>query len=416
MASENNQHIWYPFYQAKVEGPPIKIERAQGVYLFDDNGKSYIDLNSSWWVNVHGHGRPEIIEAIQNQFNKIDHIIFSGFSHEPAEVLAKRMVELLGTPFEKVFFSDNGSTSTEVAIKMAIQYFSNKGQNRGKIVAIDRAYHGDTFGAMSVGERGTFNAHFEPFFFDVEFLPFPDENNLKGCVELAKKLAKEEDVIAFIVEPMVQGWAGMRMYNSSVLDELTAIFKASGALVIFDEIMTGWGRLGTMFAMNQCTVKPDIICVSKGLTGGVLPLGLTIATQEIFNTFDVPDKTKALLHGHSYTGNPLSCAAALASLDIFSKKETQANIHRVASKMTDFVSRLKSNGKFFNPRSCGTILAVELFKENSYFAENRNVIYQHFIENGVLCRPLGTTVFFNPPYVITDEELEYCFEVLYKFR
>jgi adenosylmethionine---8-amino-7-oxononanoate aminotransferase len=416
MTTDENQHIWYPFYQAKVEGPPIKIERAQGIYLYDDQGKSYIDLNSSWWVNVHGHGRPEIIDAIQNQFNKIDHIIFSGFTHEPAALLAKRMVELLGAPFEKVFFSDNGSTATEVAIKMAIQYFSNKGQNRGKIVAIERAYHGDTFGAMSVGERGTFNAHFEPFFFDVEYLPFPDENNKTASIEKAKTLAKNGDVIAFIVEPMVQGWAGMRMYEAAVLDELTSIFQASGALVIFDEIMTGWGRLGTMFAMDQCQHKPDIVCVSKGLTGGVLPLGLTIATQQIFDAFDVPDKAKALLHGHSYTGNPLSCAAALASLDIFAQQETQDNIQRVAAKMSDFVVRLKASGKFFNPRSCGTILAVELFEENSYFAENRNKIYQHFIDKGILCRPLGTTVFFNPPYVISDEELEYCFERLVTFQ
>jgi adenosylmethionine-8-amino-7-oxononanoate aminotransferase len=185
--------------------------------------------------------------------------------------------------------------------------------------------------------------------------------------------------------------------------------------VIFDEIMTGWGRLGTMFAMNQCQQKPDIVCVSKGLTGGVLPLGLTIATQEIFDAFDVPDKAKALLHGHSYTGNPLSCAAALASLDIFAQAETQANIQRVSAKMTDFVARLKASGKFFNPRSCGTIFAVEIDNEMSYFSEHRNKVYQHFIDKGILCRPLGTTVFFNPPYVISDEELEYCFESLMAF-
>lgn len=415
MNPTDNRHIWYPFYQAKVEAPPIKIMRAEGVYLYDDQGKSYIDLNSSWWVNVHGHGRPEIIEAIQKQFNKIDHIIFSGFTHEPAEALATRMVELLGNPFNKVFFSDNGSTATEVALKMAIQYFSNSNQKRSKIVALDRAYHGDTFGAMSVGERGTFNAQFEPFFFDVEFLPFPDENNRAACLERAKTLAQSHEVIAFIAEPMVQGWAGMRMYEAEVLDELTRIFRNAGAIVIFDEIMTGWGRLGTMFAMNQCQHKPDIVCVSKGLTGGVLPLGLTIATQEIFEAFDVPDKAKALLHGHSYTGNPLSCAAALASLDIFAQAETQANIQRVSSKMTDFVARLKASGKFFNPRSCGTIFAVEIDNEMSYFSEQRNKVYQHFIDKGILCRPLGTTVFFNPPYVISDEELEYCFESLMAF-
>lgn len=415
MNSDKNKHIWYPFYQAKVDAPPIKIERASGVLLYDENGKSYLDVNSSWWVNVHGHGRPEIIEAIQNQFQKIDHIIFSGFTHEPAEQLSTRIVEKLGAPFDKVFFSDNGSTAVEVALKMAIQYFSNSNQKRSKIVAIEGAYHGDTFGAMAMGQRGYFNAPFEPFFFDVEFLPFPDEQNKAASIAQARKLAQNNDVIAFIAEPMVQGSAGMRMYDATTLDALTQIFRDSGALVIFDEIMTAWGRLGTLFAMEQCQQKPDIVCLSKGLTGGVLPLGLTVASQKIFEVFDVPDKTKALLHGHSYTGNPLSCAAALASLELFDQAETTANIARVAAKMATFVKRIEDNKRFFNPRSHGTIFAVELYEQASYFAEHRNKIYQHFIQNGVLCRPLGSTVFFNPPYVISDEELEYCFESLMSF-
>lgn len=404
--------IWYPFYQAQIDGPPIQIRRAQGVYLYDDAGKSYIDINSSWWVNVHGHGRQEIRDAITAQFDKIDHVIFSGVTHESAQLLADKITKLLGEPFQKVFFSDDGSTAVEVALKMAIQYFSNQGQKRTKIVAFDGAYHGDTFGAMSAGQRGYFNKPFEPYFFDVEFLPFPDDENWESCLQKAKIISENQDVVAFIVEPLVQGSAGMRMYNSEHLDALTQIFRNAGALVIFDEIMTAWGRLGDYFAMNHCQIKPDIVCLSKGLTGGVLPLGLTVATQEIFDVFDQPDKSKALLHGHSFTGNPLSCAAALASLNIFQKPETWDNIKRIELKMKSFVELLKNSNTYYNPRSLGTIFAVDLLPNGGYFAEIRNTIYQHFLEHGILCRPLGATVFFNPPYVISDQELDRAFEVL----
>jgi adenosylmethionine---8-amino-7-oxononanoate aminotransferase len=408
-------NIWYPFYQAQVDGPPIKVSRASGVFLHDDQGKSYLDINSSWWVNVHGHGREEIRNAISEQFNQIDHIIFSGVTHDAAEKVAAQVVGLLGNAYSKVFFSDDGSTAVEVALKMAIQFFSNRNIPRKKIVAFDGAYHGDTFGAMSAGQRGYFNKPFEPYFFDVEFLPFPSEEHWEACLALAQKLAAQNDVVAFIAEPLVQGSAGMRMYNSAYLDVLTRTFRAAGSLVIFDEIMTGWGRLGTYFAMNQCQEKPDIVCLSKGLTGGVLPLGLTIATQEIFDVFDQPDKSKALLHGHSFTGNPLSCAAALASMALFQQEETWRNIERVSRKMASFVTRLQAAGLYHNARSSGTIFAVDLLPSDGYFAAIRNQIYQHFIDHGILCRPLGATVFFNPPYIITDEQLEQAFEVLLAF-
>ena len=409
-------HIWYPFYQAQVDGPPLQITKAKGVMLYDENGQSFIDINSSWWVNVHGHGRKEIRDAISEQFDQIDHIIFSGVSHRAAEDLSSHVIQLLGSNFDKVFFSDDGSTAVEVALKMAIQYFSNQNISRKKIVAIEGAYHGDTFGAMSTGQRGYFNKPFEPYFFDVEFLPFPSEENWEICIEKAKKLAQSEDVLAFIVEPLVQGSAGMRMYSGQHLDTLVQLFRNSGALIIFDEIMTAWGRLGSYFAMNHVAEKPDIICLSKGLTGGVLPLGLTVASKTIFDVFDQPDKSKALLHGHSFTGNPLACAAALASLEIFSKEQTWQNISRISEKMKEFALYLSSKQIYHNPRSIGTIFAVDLLPNDGYFAEIRNQIYQHFIQNGVLCRPLGSTVFFNPPYVISSEQLDYAFELLLKFQ
>jgi adenosylmethionine-8-amino-7-oxononanoate aminotransferase len=407
---------WHPFYQAQVDGPTITIKKAAGVVLTDVNDREYIDVNSSWWVNVHGHGREEIKNAIAAQFDKIDHVIFSGFTHEPAEKLSAAVVELLGPPFNKVFYSDNGSTAVEVALKMAIQFYSNQNQKRTKIVALEGAYHGDTFGAMAMGQRGYFNAPFEPFFFDVEFLPFPSAENLADCLQKAHELAQKEDVIAFIAEPLVQGSAGMLMYAPEVLDKLTAIFKSNGSLVIFDEIMTGWGRLGTLFAMEQCQNKPDIVCLSKGLTGGVMPLGLTVATQAIYDVFDSNDKMKALLHGHSFTGNPLSCSAALASISLFKTQEIRDNMERVCKKMREFEAKLQEIDNFYNVRVSGTILAVDLYPATGYFSDMRNKIYYYFLDRGILCRPLGSTVFFNPPYVISDEQLDYCFDVLIDFH
>lgn len=404
--------IWHPFYQAQIDGPPILIRKAEGVYLYDENDNAFLDINSSWWVNVHGHGRKEIRDAIHEQFDQIDHVIFSGVTHQAAIDLTDKIVALLGEPFKKVFFSDDGSTAVEVALKMAIQFFSNQGVVKRKIVALDGAYHGDTFGAMSAGQRGYFNKPFESYFFDVEFLPFPDDDNWEACYNKAVQLASDQDVVAFIVEPLVQGSAGMRMFKSERLDALSLIFREAGAKIIFDEIMTAWGRLGKYFAMDYCKVRPDIICLSKGLTGGVLPLGLTVATQEIFDAFDKPDKMKALLHGHSFTGNPLSCAAALASMNIFEKVETWQNIERISLKMSLFVDEIKDKGIYYNPRSMGTIFAVDLLPDDGYFAEARNKIYQHFLKAGILCRPLGSTVFFNPPYIIQDEELDKAFACL----
>lgn len=416
MSKIRTNHVWYPFYQAQVDGPIIPINRAEGVLLFDEQGYEYLDINSSWWVNVHGHGRKEILDAIVEQFNKIDHVIFSGVSHKAAEDLADEIIDLTGPHFSKVFFSDDGSTSVEVALKIAIQYFFNLNIPRKKIVAIEGAYHGDTFGAMSAGQRDFFNKPFEPYFFDVEFLPFPNKQNWAACKTQAQRLAAEGDVIAFIAEPLVQGSAGMRFYESEQLDALVRIFKESGSLIIFDEIMTGWGRLGDYFAMNKCQEKPDIICLSKGLTGGVLPLGLTVSTQEVYTVFDQPEKAKAMLHGHSFTGNPLACAASLASIEIFKKPETWQNIERISLKMRSYVNHLKQNNIFYNPRSLGTIFAVDVQPNEDYFAEMRNTIYEHFIEHGILCRPLGATVFFNPPYIITDSQLDHAFEMLLQLQ
>lgn len=416
--ARDKKYVWHPFTQMQTAPDPIVVVRAKDAILTDESGKEYIDVNSSWWVNVHGHGRPELKKALQEQFDEIDHIIFAGATHPKGIELSERICKLLPGNFSKVFFSDDGSTAIEVALKMVFQFWHNQGQPKRRIVALEGAYHGDTFGAMSIGQRGYFNEPFEHFFFDVDFLPFPDGTNTDEVIRRANELADSGEIAGLIVEPLVQGSAGMRMYSEEVLDELVRIFRKKGAKIIFDEIMTGWGRTGKMFAMEYCTELPDITCVSKGLTGGVMPLGLTIATEEIYTAFLSEDKLKALLHGHSYTGNPLACAVACASMDIFETDESKENIRRVAGKMDDFANRLSTHSGFTNIRVRGTILAVELVvpEQTGYFASVRDKIYQHFLDHGILCRPLGNVVFFNPPYCITDNQLEKCFAALIDFQ
>ena len=414
---KDKKYVWHPFTQMMTAPDPLVIVKAKDSLIIDEDGNEFIDVNSSWWVNVHGHGRAEIKAALLNQFDEVDHVIFAGVTHPKAIELSERMCALLPGNFAKVFFSDDGSTAVEVALKMVFQYWHNQGKPKRRIAALEGAYHGDTFGAMSIGQRGYFNEPFEHFFFDVDFLPFPDGTNDNEVIERAKQLASTGEFAGLIVEPLVQGSAGMRMYSEKTLDAIVSIFRKADAKIIFDEIMTGWGRTGKLFAMEYCSELPDIVCVSKGLTAGVLPLGLTVATEDIYNAFLSEDKLKALLHGHSYTGNPLACAVACASMNIFESQQSKNDRKRVAEKMYSFYDRLKGNASFTNVRVQGTIFATEIVvpEETNYFASIRDELYQHFLDHGILCRPLGNVVFFNPPYCTTDDQLELCFSVLLKF-
>ncbi len=409
--------VWHPFTQQQTSGDPLEIVRAEGVILFGANEKEYIDANSSWWVNVHGHAHPHIGKAISDQFQTIDHVVFAGVTHPKAVELAERIVAKLPAKLQKVFFSDNGSTAVEVGLKMAFQYFHNQNQDRKRVVALDGAYHGDTFGAMSVGQRGYFNAPFEPFFFDVDYLDFPTEEDQDAILSHARKLFEMEDVAVLIVEPLVQGAAGMRMYSAEFLDQLTAIAHQFGSLVIFDEVMTGFGRTGKLFAMDFCEHKPDIVALSKGLTAGVIPMGLTVASQKVYDAFLSEEKTKAFLHGHSFTANPIACAVACASLDIFDQKETFENIASIESWGNDFIEELNTVSCVQNTRQSGTIVAfeIETREGNTYFSDIREQAYTYFLEHGVLLRPLGNTLFVNPPYSISKKEYHRISSVIINF-
>lgn len=418
MIDNDKKYVWHPFTQMMTEPDVLEIVKAEGTSLIAKDGKSYLDCNSSWWVNVHGHGHPHIAKAISEQFQKVDHIIFAGATHEKGVELSKRIINTLpDNHFQKVFFSDNGSTSTEVALKMCFQYWHNQGTPKNRVLAIEGAYHGDTFGAMSVGERDYFNKPFEPFFFDVDYLQFPTKELEKETLEKAEKLFQTNDFSALIVEPLIQGSSGMRTYSSEWLDQLVKLAKKHNVIVIFDEVMTAWGRTGKLFAMNHVNELPDIVCLSKGLTGGVLPLGLTVTTQKIYDAFLSPERVKAFLHGHSFTGNPLACAAACASLDIFEQESTWEKVELISSMNKAFGNKMKEHTSIEEIRIMGTILAIELKtgEGNTYFSDKRDEAYRFFLSKGLLMRPLGNVIFINPPYSITTEELEYVYDVIEEF-
>jgi adenosylmethionine-8-amino-7-oxononanoate aminotransferase len=400
--------IWHPFTQHQIEPLSIPITHGEGVNLYDADGKKYIDAISSWWVNIHGHSHPYLAKKIYEQALKLEQVIFAGFTHEPAIQLSERLLSHLPKNFQKVFFSDNGSTAVEVGIKMALQFFHNQGNTqKRKIIAFEDAYHGDTFGAMSLGAPSAFNAPFQDMLFEVEFLPSPGEP--EACIAaLQDKMQDAENYAAFIFEPLIQGAGGMKMYSPETLDYLISIAHEHDILCIADEIMTGFGRTGKWFAMDYLTHKPDIACFSKGLTGGMMAMGITTCSNELFDTFLSDDRKKMLFHSHSFTANPMTCAAALASMDLMEKPENWENIARIQSCHESWISNLQNHPIIKNLRVQGTIVACELEdgQDNGYMHSIRDDAYRYFIKKGILMRPLGNTLYILAPYCITNDELK----------
>lgn len=373
-----------------------------------------MDGISSWWVNLHGHANPYIAEAIAVQARTLEQVIFAGFTHPAAVTLAERILPLLPGKQELLFFSDNGSTAVEVAIKMALQYWYNQEMPRRRIIALEGAYHGDTFGAMAVGERGGFNQPFEQHLFEVDFIPFPVADRAEESLETMKQLLASGDVAAFIFEPLVQGSAGMRMYEPQVLNTLMKLAKQAGVLCIADEVMTGFGRTGKLFACHHVAEGPDLVCMSKGITGGFMPLGVTACTAAIADAFRQPEPGKTFYHGHSYTANPLACAAGLASLDLLLKEDCVLQRMMIEQAHLDFAARVEGHSAVKQVRVRGTILALELqsTEGTSYFNSRRNQLYNFFLDKNILLRPLGNVVYLLPPYVITREELRLVYKAL----
>jgi adenosylmethionine-8-amino-7-oxononanoate aminotransferase len=413
---KDKKYIWHPFTQMKTAGNHLVAVKGEGLYIYTEDGTKIMDAVSSWWTTVHGHAHPYISKALSNQFNTLEHVIFAGFTHPKAVELAERIIGKL--PYlQKVFFSDNGSTAVEIGIKMAFQYWFNKGKEKTKMIAFKNAYHGDTFGAMSVGGRSDFNKAFFPFLFDVEYIDLPTKGNEEKSKQQLIKAIEDNDAAAFIFEPLVQGAAGMVMYDAAILNELVAICKQKGVLIIADEVMTGFGRTGKLFATDYILNKPDIVTLSKGLTGGVMALGLTVCSDEIYNAFLSDDHSKTFFHGHSFTANPLACAASCASLDLFDEQITWATIEMIVDAHKVFFNKIKGNYLLKEVRQTGTILALE-FKTNestSYFNSLRDELYAYFLERDILLRPLGNVLYILPPYCIKKEELEIVYKAIEEF-
>ena len=411
-SDKDKTYVWHPF--DVIDLPEnVCIKKGTGVYLHTQDGRKIMDAISSWWVNIHGHRNPHITKAVSKQLRYLEHVIFAGFTHEPAIKLAENLIKMLPSNMSKVFFSDDGSTSTEVALKMAIQYWHNQGKAKKKIIAIHGAYHGDTFGAMSVGARGGFNQPFEPYLFDVEFIDFPNFENLESLSQF-QKLCLTGEVAAFIYEPLVQGSAGMRMYSPEILEKLLQIARKNDVICIADEVMTGFGRTGKNFASSYCETQPDIICLSKGLTGGYLPLGATVANQKIVEAFQTKDIHKIFLHGHSYTANPLACAAANESIRLLQTSACQDNILRITAHFSLLASQLIGHPKLENVRSIGCILAMDIKNEedNSYYNPLRDRLYHSFLEKNILLRPLGNTLYILPPYIISEKQINHIYKTI----
>ncbi|HTR28617.1 MAG TPA: adenosylmethionine--8-amino-7-oxononanoate transaminase [Puia sp.] len=420
LTERDRQVIWHPYTQHKDWLPPIPVLQGKGSLLFDDSGRSYIDAISSWWVNIHGHSHPYIAERLYRQALRLEHVIFTGFTHEPAVSLAERLLPLLPGDFSRIFYSDNGSTAVEVAIKMAIQYWRNQGAQaigdgspagRTGILAFRHSYHGDTFGAMSVSERSVFTAPFNDYLFDVRFIDTPTPDNIAALLAIVRN--EGPGIAAFIYEPLLQAAGGMRLYDAGLLDELLTETRRQGILHIADEVLTGFGRTGRRFAGEYLREKADIICLSKGLTGGTMALGVTAATEAIFNAFLSDDRRKTLFHGHSFTANPLACTAALASLDLLLEPKCMAGIARLTESHNNFLQTLRSSPVVKNARTLGTVLAFELMTgRDEYINAVGPAITREALHAGIYLRPLGNTVYVMPPYCITEKEMDQVYDFL----
>ncbi len=396
--------------------PPERIVAAQGAELTTASGQRLIDAISSWWVTLHGHGEASIAAAIARQAASLEQVIFADFSHAPAEALASRLSARSG--LDRLFFSDNGSTAVEVALKVAWQWWRNQGSERRQLVAFAGAYHGDTFGAMAVGERSLFSDPFESLLFDVARAPWPasywhdetvEEREQLALVELERLL--ETPTAAVILEPLVQGASGMRMVREGFLQQVEQRVRQAGALLIADEVLTGFGRSGRLFASRRAAIRPDLIALSKGLTGGFLPMGVTLASEAVFQGFVGTDPSRTLFHGHSFTANPLGCAAALASLDLL--EQFPERYRGMEARHRPLLERLAGHRRLVQPRLLGGIAAFDLVVERPGYLNPLGKQLQALVRRqGVYLRPLGQVVYLLPPLGISDNQLEQCYRAI----
>ncbi|WP_047417022.1 adenosylmethionine--8-amino-7-oxononanoate transaminase [Cellulophaga sp. Hel_I_12] len=412
ISERDKKHIWHPLTQHKLHDSMLAITKAKACTLTDEAGKTYIDGIASWYTCVYGHCNDYIIEKVYAQMQQLDQVVFSGFTHEPAVQLSEALIHILPSNQEKLFFSDNGSTATEIGIKMALQYHFNKGTGRKVLLAFEDAFHGDTFGAMSVSGLSVYNGPFEDYFIDVERIATPTKDTITTILAHLEKRLQQNDIAGFIFEPLIQGAAAMQMHDAAGLDQILALLKQHDVITVADEVMTGFGKTGKYFASDYLNEKPDVMCMSKALTAGLLPMAVTSCTQKVYDAFYSNEISKGLFHGHTYTANPLACTAALAGIELLQSFEIQGNIQRVIASHQKFNEEIKDHPKVLTTRQTGTIFALDLNVKMERYGNLRDKLMKHFMDNGVFLRPLGNTIYISAPYVISEAELQQIYDAI----
>ncbi len=414
LTEKDKLYNWHPYTQHQIAQYFPAIVKGKGALLWDENGKEYIDGIASWWVNPFGHSNKFIADAIYEQLTTLEHVLFGGFTHNKAVQLAEKLVEILPNNQQKFFYSDNGSTAVEVAIKASFQYFFNQGRSKNTLIAFEDAFHGDTFGAMAVSGISLFTEAFQDALIQVVRIPVPVKGKEQETLASLQKAIEQHEVAAFIFEPLVLGAAGMVMYEPEILDELLVVCQQNNVLTIADEVMTGFGKTGKTFACQYLKNQPDIMCLSKALTGGTIPMAITTFTNQIFDGFKSDSVNHALFHGHTFTANPTGCAAALASIEILQQPQTSVDLERIHQHHLQFQKRIQQHPKVATTRVLGVIFALEVVTDNpqGYYGNLRNRLYDFFIQNGIILRPVGGTIYVLPPYVITDEQLQKVYQTI----
>lgn len=412
LTERDKKHLWHPLTQHKVYPDALPIIKARGALLFGEDGTEYIDGIASWYTAMYGHCNDYILQKVNHQMQKLDQIVFAGFTHKPAIKLSEELIKILPDNQQKIFFSDNGSTANEVGIKMALQYHFNKGEKRNTIIAFEDGFHGDTFGAMSASGLSVYNGPFEDFFIDVKRIPTPNIENIDSVLKQLQEYIVTNKVAAFIYEPLVQGANAMHIYEAAYLDQILNICNENNVITIADEVMTGFGKTGRTFASDYIETKPDIISMSKALTAGFVPMAVTSCTQNIYDAFLDDSVGKAFFHAHTYSANPIACSVALSAIELLHTEEIQNDIQRITMSHKNFDAKIKNHPKVKTTRQLGVIYALDLDIEMDRYGKKRYEIFDHFMKNGVALRPLGSTVYLLPPYVITQEQLEKIYDTI----
>ncbi|WP_111682514.1 adenosylmethionine--8-amino-7-oxononanoate transaminase [Winogradskyella tangerina] len=412
LKDRDKKHLWHPLKQHQTHPDSLAIVKAKGCILTDEDGNDYIDAISSWYTSMFGHCHPYITNKVSQQMQQLDQIMFSDFTHEPAVKLSEALIDILPEGQNRIFFNDNGSTAVEAAIKMALQYYFNKGEKRSTFIAFENGFHGDTFGAMSVSGLSVYNGPFENFLMKIHRIPVPDGKNTSEILSKIERIISSESIAGFVYEPLVQGAAGMKIHSAEGLNDILKFFKKHNILTIADEVMTGFGKTGKNFASEYIDTKPDIICLSKALTAGLVPMAITSCTEAIYKAFLGDTIGKGFMHCHTYSANPVACAAALATIDLLQSEEIQKNIRHISESHKMFQKKIEEHPKVKSVRNLGVILAIDLNTTANRYGDLRDKLLAFFMENGVFLRPLGNTIYIQPPYVIKDEELHKIYDVI----